>query len=250
MLKRWIEFSTDTENWLIDLEFLLSNYKCDWGGSCKGTNPSRPDLGCCANGAYLTDTDLVRMEEKVPLLTAWQHKTKNYIEEVTEKNRFGINVKNGELKTALQDPKNFVSGCVFANDGNYEGGGGCAFHVEAMKRGEDYHDWKPEICWQVPLAVDYAEDIDTNILHMFEWTKDDYPWFCSQDEVTWISDKPLYQSMAEDLKRLLDLYDPKAYDIVKEVCDAAFKQSSQWRGERELVRPVPVTLNVSNKYGY
>ena len=51
--------------------------------------------------------------------------------------------------------------------------------------------------------------------------------------------------MSNELKAMLDDYDESVYPLVKQICDGAFEQSAQWRGERPFVRPVPVTLNVN-----
>ena len=44
--------------------------------------------------------------------------------------------------------------CIFHNRPDHPAGAGCAFHVAALRRGEDPIDWKPQICWQVPLFFD------------------------------------------------------------------------------------------------
>ena len=238
MLKRWIEIQTTTKTWLVDMEFLLSNYQCHWGSGCKGINPDRPDLGCCANGAYLTEGDVELLADKVPQLTdqEWQRKGTKYLHEVKEKNRFGINRPTGDFKTALQNPNDEVSGCVFANDTDFVGGGGCALHIAAMNRGENFLDWKPEICWQMPLYVEEIEEVDAWVLRMFHWAEEDYPWFCEHDEMMWVGDNPVYQSMSAELKKLLDTEDTEVYPIVKELCDNAFAQGVK------TANPVQVSL--------
>lgn len=244
MLKRWIEINTGKVSLLVDMEFMLSQYECSWGKQCKGINPERPDLGCCANGAFLHEDDEKLLARRVPLLTSgeWQRKGTKYTEEVKEKNRFGINRKTGEKKTALQNPEDQVSGCVFANDTNFSGGAGCALHIAALNRGENPLDWKPSICWQMPLYVEEVEDMDLFILRMFHWTKDDYPWFCAHDEVSWVGQKPLFRTMNQELKALLDSIDTELYDKVVALCETAYEQSLQWQGKKAFAKPVPVTL--------
>ena len=41
--------------------------------------------------------------------------------------------------------------CIFHNRPDHPAGAGCALHLAALRRGEDPIDWKPRICWQVPL---------------------------------------------------------------------------------------------------
>lgn len=238
MLKRWIEFQTEESNWLIDLEFLMSDWTCGFGSTCKGINPQRPDLGCCANGAYLSQEDQNLLHEKSPLLTRWQHKTDNYIERVVN------DEGEEEFKTAIVDNENWLSGCVFANDADYEHGAGCALHHEALIRGEKPMDWKPAICWQLPLDVTYVEQLDTYVLHMFHWSPEDFDWYCGNDEITWVGEKPVYQYLSGELEKLCSEFhgDPDAYTAIKDICDQAFAQSAQWRGDKAFIRPVPVTL--------
>lgn len=245
MLKRWIEVITHKNSWLLDMEFLLSNYECRWGTDCRGINPQRPDLGCCANGAYLDDDDVELLKHVVPELTpdVWQRHGTEWLEEVKEPNRFGIPTKTGDVKTALQNPEDIVSGCVFANDPDFAGGAGCALHIHSMNKGENPLHGKPSICWQMPLVAEEVEEIGSIIVHMFSWTKDDYPWFCGQDDVTWVGDKPVYQTMKEELKAMVEGFgDEEAFPAIWSVCEQAFRQSAQWKGEKPLVKPVPVTL--------
>lgn len=242
MLKRWIELRTQNSAWLLDMEFLLSSYECQWGRGCKGINTSAPDLGCCANGAYLDDKDVELVKKGVSALTPdiWQNYGSEYLEKVTEKGKFGIKKKAG-YKTALVDPKISTSGCVFANREGFEGGTGCALHIAAVREGEDYRDWKPSICWQMPILVDYSADLEMNILRMFHWGKDEYDWFCSQDEITWVSANPLYITMEKELKKIVESYDKEAYSLIRQLCDTAFQQMG---GKTEKKR-IPVSIQVS-----
>lgn len=239
MLKRWIEITTSTKTWLVDTEFLLSDYECQWGTGCKGINPNRPDLGCCANGAYLTDSDVELLKDKVPQLkdSEWQHKTDDYLTKSKYKTRLGIKRWDGQLKTSVQNDDDEVSGCVFANDPDFQGGMGCALHIAAVNRGEDFIEWKPEICWQMPLYIEEIEELEVNILRMFHWGESDYPWFCERDREMWVGKNPVYQSMSKELKKMLDNEDPEFYDILKDVLDKAHSQ-----GVKASSRPVPVTL--------
>lgn len=224
------------------MEFLLSSYECSWGTTCKGINPERPDLGCCANGAYLDDADVELLKKRVPTLSAdvWENRREKYLEKVVEKNRFGI-PKSKQYKTALLDPKDSVSGCVFANSAGFSGGTGCALHISALAHGENPIDWKPSICWQMPLLADYSEDLDMHILRMFHWTQEDYPWFCSHDEITWVAEKPLFRTMQGELQGLLDSIDKQVFPLLMQLCESAYKQSKLKKPEKKRI---PVTVQV------
>ena len=55
----------------------------------------------------------------------------------------------------------YRDGCIFHNRADHPAGAGCAFHVAALRHGESPIDWKPRICWQVPLFFDIDNDTRT-----------------------------------------------------------------------------------------
>ena len=241
MLKRWIELRTENSAWLLDMEFLLSSYECQWGKGCKGINTQAPDLGCCANGAYLEESDIELLKQVVPQLTpeTWQHYRADYTEKVVERNKFGWK-KATDYKTALVDPKDQMSGCVFANREGFSGGTGCALHIASLSRGENPIDGKPNICWQMPLLVDYSEELDMNILRMFHWGKDEYDWFCGHDEIAWVAEKPLFQTMSKELEKVVTAIDAEAWILMKKLCESAYKQGKT----KPEKKRIPVSIQV------
>src|SRR5205085_8565638 len=49
--------------------------------------------------------------------------------------------------------------CVFLNDADFPGGWGCALHAQALRDGVHPLEYKPDVCWQLPIRRDQ------------EWTK-------------------------------------------------------------------------------
>lgn len=239
MLKRWIELHTEKTAWLIDTEFLLSNYQCNWGNGCKGIDTKSPDLGCCANGAFLEDSDVELLKKRVQQLTpdVWQNYGSEYLEKVVERNKIGIK-KNVEYKTAIVDKKNPTSGCVFANRSGFSGGTGCALHISALKRGENPLDWKPNICWQMPLIVEFVEELNTHIIRMFWWGEQDYDWFCAREDKNWVGDKPVFKTMSQELEKMISAYDETAYPKIKQLLNMIWEQSEKQPNRKRI----PVTL--------
>jgi hypothetical protein len=41
--------------------------------------------------------------------------------------------------------------CVFLNDADFAGGGGCALHAQALRDGVHPLTYKPDVCWQLPV---------------------------------------------------------------------------------------------------
>lgn len=242
MLKRWIELHTEKTSWLLDIEFLMSSYECNWGNGCKGINPQKPHLGCCANGAYLEESDIKLLEERVKTLTpeTWQRHGTNYLQKVRDSGKFPLPIfSKAEYKTAVADKNDTVSGCVFSNDPDFAGGAGCALHIAATNAEENPMDWKPTICWQMPLFVDFVTELNTHIVRAFYWSEEDYPWFCMNDEINWVAKKPLYQTMAGELERSIKHYgDEEAYPKIKELLDSIWVQV----GKKTLKKRIPVTL--------
>ena len=78
--------------------------------------------------------------------------------------------KDGEKKTRV------VNGaCIFHNPPGFEGGTGCAFHIAALEAGERPMDWKPDVCWQVPIRLEeHIEDGGYVVSTIREWKRRDW----------------------------------------------------------------------------
>jgi hypothetical protein len=87
--------------------------------------------------------------------------------------------KPGSVHTRL-----FRGGCIFHNRVDHPGGAGCAFHVAALRRDEDLMDWKPRICWQVPLFFDIDDNTRTKIVRpcrAVDWGGEGIlDWWCAE----------------------------------------------------------------------
>ena len=100
--------------------------------------------GCCSYGAHFTSgKDRRRVERLAKKLTAdeWQFKKQS--------DRRGGPIKvnaDGDVVSRLVD-----GACIFLNRPGFHTGPGCALHVAALNRDERPLDWKPEVCWQLPL---------------------------------------------------------------------------------------------------
>ena len=51
--------------------------------------------------------------------------------------------------------------CIFLNRPGFAGGEGCALHIAALACDESPTEWKPSVCWQLPLRVDWQESMPT-----------------------------------------------------------------------------------------
>src|SRR5690606_31056378 len=140
------------ETFQFDLTFLLSNWTCLYGDGCPGIE-SEPapelEIGCCSHGAHFADkADRHRTLERIAQLTDedWQ------LREVAE-SMGGAVVKDDEAGAWVT--RTHGDACIMLNRPDHPAGAGCALHLAALRRGERPLDWKPYVCWQLPLRLDF-----------------------------------------------------------------------------------------------
>jgi hypothetical protein len=96
--------------------------------------------------------------------------------------------------------------CIFHNRVDHPGGAGCAFHVAALRRGENPMDWKPRICWQIPLFFESDDDMKTTKVRACrtaDWGAEDVlEWWCTEHQDAFQADQPVYVTMEAELRRV------------------------------------------------
>ncbi len=153
----FVEIDRGAVVWRFERAFLRSNWTCLFGRGCQGILPEpAADLqqGCCSLGAHFGDGEPGRAEAmQISAYAAlldddqWQH---------AHEGRDGA--AGGIFGDAERTHTRVVDGaCVFLNRPGFEGGVGCALHVAALAAGESPIEWKPSVCWQLPLRVDWRE---------------------------------------------------------------------------------------------
>ena len=98
--------------------------------------------------------------------------------------------KNGDWVTRKVD-----GGCIFLNRADFPGGSGCALHVGAINRNKRPLDWKPDVCWQVPIHLDIHEDeYGHETIMVRAWQRRDwgpggeeFHWWCIEDDHAYLS---------------------------------------------------------------
>jgi hypothetical protein len=223
--------------WRLHVPFLLSSYTCIFGRGCPGAH-SDANVGCCSLGTPLgpsidgdTEAELARVRENVEALTDedWQRRRKGLGKKGwTTTNQFG------ELATRIVD-----GACIFANDLDFPGGAGCAFHVAALRRGESYVEWKPDTCWRVPLHVEELADEPVWLLRATraeDWDgetgtdPDCVDWWCTNSALAGIAETPVFERFEEELRHILG----------DEVFETAATELRRRRGPRPV--PLPMAL--------
>ena len=213
--RQWLSFDDPDEErtWLFDVTFLTSSWNCIYGRGCPGIalEPDRAaQRGCCDHGAWLSDdADLERVATRAGQLQPdeWQ-----YHELARRRGGPFFQDRAGEWRTRRVD-----GSCIFLNRAGFAAGAGCALHAAALRRGERYIDWKPEVCWQVPIR---REDHETVTGHLFtmvrewqvrDWGGDpaDFGWWCVHEIEAFGGAQPVYESMRDEL---IEICGRRVYD--------------------------------------
>jgi hypothetical protein len=222
MLTRETATFTDSDGWSweFDLTFMLSGYGCIWGCGCPDIRGQGTARGCCVLGVEIYRgeedepgrEDLAMIRERVEELTDedWQNRRvalRHDGEDPWGKARF----KRDSVHTRI-----YRGACIFHNRPDHPAGAGCAFHVAAVRRGEDPIDWKPQICWQVPLFFESDLTARTTLVRASrtaDWGQEgSIEWWCTEQEEAFGAKRPVFLTMEAEIRRVCgdDVYDELA----------------------------------------
>lgn len=206
-LHEWASFEVGDATYLFDLTFLASNWTCIYGNGCQGvlTGPAEELVqGCCSYGAHFTGKkDRKKVERYAARLTDanWQFKD--------EAEALGGPIHkddDGDIVSHLAD-----GACIFLNRPGFANGAGCALHQGALEAGERPLDWKPEVCWQLPLRLDHH--VDDNGYYTYtlrEWKRRDwgeggeeFHWWCTESDDAFVDHRPVYETLRDEIVELV-----------------------------------------------
>ena len=192
---------------MFDTTFLLSSYECIYGVGCQSidSDPSTSDnLGCCIHGAhFVDDEDRQSVTEYVALLTKeeWQFRDRAIRKGGPLKRN-----KSGDWVTRRVD-----GACIFLNRDGFDGGAGCALHAAALGRGQRPLDWKPDVCWQVPIHLDILEnEYGHETVLVRAWNRrdwgpggQDFHWWCIEEDEPYRAAAPVYRTARDELVEMV-----------------------------------------------
>ena len=104
--------------------------------------------------------------------------------------------------------------CIFLNRPGFSGGTGCALHLAAVEYGESPTDWKPSVCWQLPIRVDWQMQ-SNGVEHatVRRWSRADWgdegttmAWCCTVDRDhadAFVGDEPVIEALGHELDELV-----------------------------------------------
>jgi hypothetical protein len=212
-LHEWISFEDPDEQrtWVFDATFLRSNHCCIYGAGCQGVlDAPAPELaqGCCSYGAHFVDEDDVATVVKAFVRVRPEQM------QFHAKARRGGFLRPGEpgddgaptTVTRLVD-----DACIFLNRPGFAGGVGCALHIAALAEGERPLDWKPNVCWQVPLRLEHSTDENGHVTsRLREWKRRDwgdggadFHWWCTESPEAFVGAEPVYRSSRDEIIELV-----------------------------------------------
>jgi hypothetical protein len=200
--------------WRFETSFLESNWMCLFGNGCKGIL-DRPaaDLnqGCCSLGAHFGDGEPGRAEAMnvsayADMLTPGQFEHHAAANDEAAGGIFG---------DAERTHTRVVDGaCIFLNRPGFDGGAGCALHLGALAAGDAPSEWKPSVCWQLPLRIEWSEiDATTELATVRRWTRQDWgahgatmAWCCTERDdggEAYSGDRSVLESQRDELTAIV-----------------------------------------------
>jgi hypothetical protein len=190
--------------WRFDRTFLQSNWTCIWGRGCHGILPEPAEhlgQGCCSIGA---DLDGEGEAMNIAALAATLDSTR--FEHHAEAAAGGVFADATRSSTRMVD-----GACIFLNRPGFAGGAGCALHLEAVHAGESPVDWKPSVCWQLPIKVDWEPgEGDTEVATVRRWERSDWgaegetmAWCCTEGDRAYVGREPVVDSLGEELQAIV-----------------------------------------------
>jgi len=212
----WVSFEDldESRTWVFDATYLRSHHHCIWGAGCQGVlDGPAADLaqGCCSYGAHFVDDDDV------------QTVVRAFVKVRPEHMQFHAKaVRGGFLRAADPDPDQdpetvptvtrlVDDACIFLNRPGFAGGAGCALHIAAVAAGERPLDWKPNVCWQVPMRLEHTTDENGHVTsRLREWKRRDwgdggaeFHWWCTEAPEAFTNDEPVYVSARDEISELI-----------------------------------------------
>lgn len=189
--------------WRFEAAFLRSRWTCIWGRGCLGILDEPAEelgQGCCSVGAELDGDDGPTIAALSVFLTPeqWQHHAVAQAEGVfSDETRRNTRVVDGA--------------CIFLNRPGFGGGAGCALHLAALADGDSPLVWKPSVCWQLPVKVDWdarpdgGEDATVRRWSRADWGEEGatMAWCCTEGERAYVGDRPVIDALGEELEEMV-----------------------------------------------
>ena len=190
--------------WRFDRDFLTSNWTCIWGKGCKGITETADETrghGCCSLGAELDGVDEARN-----LSAAAATIPAHLFQFRAEANQGTVFADESYSATRVID-----GACIFHNRNGFAGGEGCALHLAAEYFDESPVDWKPSVCWQLPIKVDWEmREDNVEVATVRRWSRADWgahgtkmAWCCTEGTDAYVGNSSVLDSLSDELTEIV-----------------------------------------------
>ena len=213
----FIEIDHGDTVWRFEREFITSNWTCLFGNGCKGIlqeNATELNQGCCSLGAHFGDgpagqNEAMQVQAYAAMLSPANFQFfKTAHDPDSARGTLSIYGDDERTHTRVVD-----GACIFLNRPGFDGGEGCALHIAALESDESPTEWKPSVCWQLPLRIDWEEaDADTETATVRRWGRTDWSkhgetmaWCCTEQSEggeAYCGTEQVIDSLSEELTAL------------------------------------------------
>jgi hypothetical protein len=130
------------------------------------------------------------------------------------------------------------------------GPGGCALHLAALASDESPIDWKPAVCSQLPIHVEWDPMPDgRESATVRRWSRADWglegetmAWCCTEEVETYVGDRPVIESLADELAAIAGVEVWSNCDVASAAlkgCQAPSARETSLAGVRRRARYTP-----------
>lgn len=212
----FIDIERGNTVWRFERAFLTSNWMCRFGLDCKGIlaeSAEHLNQGCCSLGAHFGDgepgqAEAMQVQAYASMLDAAQWQLHHVAHDTDMPGDLAIYGDDERTHTRVVD-----GACIFLNRPGFAGGPGCALHIAALAVDESPTEWKPSVCWQLPLRIDWqVVDEHTEAATVRRWTRDDWgdhgstmAWCCTERAdggEAYVGDERVVDSLRDELVAL------------------------------------------------
>lgn len=230
----WIEYTlsgrsgTDGEDLLrfrVNVSFLLSKWTCIFGQGCPSVllTGATKDTGCCQIGVHMKKgQEYKRVKHYVNQLTGDDC---DNIDSIHTRGFAYRETDEDQVEQGYKWHTRVVDGaCIMSNRaGGATGKVGCALHALANRLDIHPSETKPDICWQIPVAIseEYDENLNQTTVtidgtsghvwgHSTTSSSDSPGWWCVESPEAYVADDMVFRT--------------NQYEISKQIGDDAYAE--------------------------
>lgn len=225
MSDEYIEIDRGDTLWRFERDFLDSNWTCLFGNGCKGilqADATELNQGCCSLGAHFGDgpagqDEARQVQAYAAMLTPDQFQFFDVAHDVPRLEGTAPGALSIYGDAERTHTRVVEGACIFLNRPGFTGGEGCALHIAALEDDESPTEWKPSVCWQLPLRIDWkttptTDDPQAETATVRRWSRADWgehgktmAWCCterSEGSEAYSGDQTVIDSMHDELTAL------------------------------------------------